>query len=873
MKITIGKKIGFPFALIIILMIGIARTTYIGFKNVTASLDNINLENVKYGVAANLRFNITQLLMSANDYIITQKQYYLHKFDSLNSVVDNFYHEFNRLPLTNEEQQLTVKIKQDLDSIRTISAKIFSIANSRQLPEAWTLMETMNYRFSEEVNKKTTQIFVGISKRIEEYRFQAADIKEHAMILIFGVTLLVIFITIVIPFLTVRRIARPIINIANASDRIANGDYSHLTLVKSNDEIGLLSKSFNLMAESIQQSQKALKESKRLTETIVSTVPVGLLVFDTNGKILSVNHAFCKSFGLEQNLLLGQNITSLFEKLNAPEECRYHILSHKPMSDMECNYSEPVKGLRIINLTLCPIKHNEGESLLIIEDITERKRKEQELLKMKIVLEQTADCVIITDREGIIQFVNNAFSKESGYSKEDVIGKTPKILKSGQHPKEFYETFWKTILSGEVFRATFINKRKDGELIYEFKTITPVKDKQGNITHFVSTAKNITEQYFAEQEIIFQRNKFMQLFNNSPVAITLLDSQDKVVDINESFSALFGYYSDEIKGQALNDLIVPNEFKEESEAYSIETMRGNQINKDSIRKKKDGTLVYVQIIGVPIIVNDKTIGFYGMYLDITSRKNAEEELIKAKETAEELNRIKSSFLANMSHELRTPLIGIVGYAEFLQNELKDNELIEMVNNIKTSGQRLNTTLNNILDISKIESEKKEVNFKDQDLLIFLHEQINLFKAAAEGKKLTLNFETFEEKLNAYIDEEMFVSIISNLLNNAIKYTEKGEVTLIARKETDKAVIEVKDTGICVREELQKIIFEPFRQASEGFSRMFEGTGLGLTLVKKYTDLIGGTITLKSKPAVGSTFTLKIPINKTINENLINTRWR
>ena len=217
MKITIGRKIAFPFFLMFILIVGMAGITYQGFNKVSASLDNMELETVKRGSAGNLRFSITQLLMPANDYILTQKQYYQREFDRLNLIVDNAYHEFNRLSLTDEEQRLTELIKQDLDSIRAYSAKIFSIANPRQLPEAWTLMETMDYKFGAEVNRKTTQIFDGISKRVEEYRRQAAEVKENATNWIFGVTFLSIFISLVISFFTVRGISKPIVTVAKAA--------------------------------------------------------------------------------------------------------------------------------------------------------------------------------------------------------------------------------------------------------------------------------------------------------------------------------------------------------------------------------------------------------------------------------------------------------------------------------------------------------------------------------------------------------------------------------------------------------------------------------------------------------------------------------
>ena len=151
----------------------------------------------------------------------------------------------------------------------------------------------------------------------------------------------------------------------------------------------------------------------------------------------------------------------------------------------------------------------------------------------------------------------------------------------------------------------------------------------------------------------------------------------------------------------------------------------------------------------------------------------------------------------------------------------------------------------------------------------MKEQIKLFKPVAENRNLSLILDTSEKELDAYVDEELFVSIINNLLSNALKYTANGSVTIIAGKEGQKAVVKVQDTGIGIDQEFQEVIFEPFRQASEGFNRTYEGTGLGLTLVKKYMDLVCGTISLSSEPGKGSTFTLKFPVNKPVGENIVS----
>ncbi len=861
MKMTIGRKIAFPFFVMFILIVVVAGITYQGFKKVTDTLDKMQLETVKRGIGGNLRFNITQLLMPANDYILTQKQYYQGEFDRINLVVDNAYHEFNRLSLTDEEQRLIELIKQDLDSIRVYSAQIFSIANPRQSPKAWKLMETMDYRFGVEVNRKTTQIFDGISKRVEEYRRQAAAVKENVTNSIFGITFLSIFISLVVSFLTVRRISKPIIAVTKVADSIANGDYSHRTVVKTGDEVELLAKSFNVMAESIQHAQKALKESEERYRYMFAKNPQPMWIYDLETlKYLEVNEAAISHYGYTKEEFLAMTLKDIRPPEDIPALMNDIELTKKKYNSAgEWRHVKKNGEIIFVEINSHSVTFNDRPARhVLIKDITERKRAEEELLKIGTAVEQTADCVVITDTNGIIQYVNKAFTKILGYSREETLGKTPSILKSGLHPPQFYETLWKTILSGEVFSETFINKRKDDELIYEIKTITPIKDKKGNITHFVSTAKEITEQKRAEEEIISQKNKFAQLFDNSPVAIALLDDQDNIVHINESFSNVFGYYLEEIKGQSLNEIIVPSELKEEAESYSDQTREGNQVNKESYRKKKDGTLVYVQIIGVPAIVNDKIVGIYSMYVDLTQRKEAEDKMKLAKELAEQSDRLKSEFLAQMSHEIRTPLnvmAGNVDYLKDLFSEKMDADACECFDGLDLASKRIIRTIDLILNVSELQTsgykpllKQIEINFEVLNKLYHEHQ----LSAKQKGLELIYKCELKETKILA--DEYSVTQIFANLIDNAIKYTKKGKVEILLDKNSSgNIMVEIKDTGIGMSKEFLSRMFEPFVQEDHGFSRNYDGTGLGLALTKRYCDINNAIIEVESEKNVGSTF--------------------
>jgi signal transduction histidine kinase len=234
------------------------------------------------------------------------------------------------------------------------------------------------------------------------------------------------------------------------------------------------------------------------------------------------------------------------------------------------------------------------------------------------------------------------------------------------------------------------------------------------------------------------------------------------------------------------------------------------------------------------------------------------ELISAKEKAEEMNQIKSYFFANMSHELRTPLIGILGYSELLQTYLVDyKSYTSLAKTIHQSGRRLLETLNNILKISKIEAEKVEYRLTGKDIITIINEVIDLYIPLAISFKTKLVKEFERESVYAIVDETLFREVMNNLVNNAIKFSEEKEVHIEVGTNNDKVIIKVIDNGIGIPVFKQELIWEAFRQASEGFGRNFEGTGLGLTITKKYIELMNGTISLESEEGKGTIFIIEL----------------
>ena len=261
---------------------------------------------------------------------------------------------------------------------------------------------------------------------------------------------------------------------------------------------------------------------------------------------------------------------------------------------------------------------------------------------------------------------------------------------------------------------------------------------------------------------------------------------------------------------------------------------------------------------------DGSITWYGFNANITERKKVEEELIKAKERAEESDRLKSAFLTNMSHEIRTPMNGILGFAELLKEpDLSPENLLKYINIIEKSGTRMLNIINEIVDISKIESGQMEINLKKLNIRELFDNLFVFFKPNADQKGISFSWDFKWNEADPVVctDSDKLYTIVTNLIKNAIKYTDKGSVVFGIKLETDTFLFYVTDTGVGIPEVRHKAIFERFVQADISDIQARQGAGLGLAIAKSYTEMLSGKIWLESKPGSGSTFYVRLPINK------------
>jgi len=373
-----------------------------------------------------------------------------------------------------------------------------------------------------------------------------------------------------------------------------------------------------------------------------------------------------------------------------------------------------------------------------IQDITERRKAENQLKLLSRAVEQSPVTIVITNTEGNIEYVNPKFTEVTGYSLDEVKNKNPRVLKSGKQPLGFYQNLWNTILSGKDWKGEFQNKKKNGDSYWESAVISPLINSKGDISNFIAIKEDITE-----------------------------------------------------------------------------------------------------------------------------KKKMLEELIEAKEHAEESDKLKTAFLNNISHEIRTPFNGILGFLSLIQDEdLPEDEKYEYINIINQSADRLMNTINDIVEIAQIQAGQIKLTITETNISKLANELFNKYKSDAEIKGVRFILNNKLSGADSFINTDAIKinTMLIYLIKNAIKFTTSGSIEFNILKDNDCMAFSIEDTGIGIPESKQQLIFERFTQANISRIRQFEGTGLGLSIAKAYVEMMGGKLWVESEEGKGSTFSFTIPYN-------------
>lgn len=620
------------------------------------------------------------------------------------------------------------------------------------------------------------------------------------------------------------------------------------------------------LTNEIEQRKKIaedLKVSQEYTQSLIDSSLDMIIAVDMNRNITEFNKAAEKTFGYGSEEVLGKHISLLYaDEIQGHEVHRMTIEKRQHVQEvLNKRKSGEVFPALLAASTLVDTYGNVIGVMGVSRDITESKKAEEALRESEERyrgLVNTSPLGIAIHQEGKFVLVNDYMLKMTGYEEEEIIGKSVLDIIVPSERKHIAKRISEMIRSGEP--APAIEERilsKDGRTLYAMVAGAPIT-YQGKPAVEVSAIdiSNIKKMEKAREE---SEKKFRSVIEQSNDGIYVLQD-NRFVFTNNRFAEITGYQQEDLSGPDFNfkKIVAPEGLKIIEER---ETMRKQGLEPDSrytfkgLRKDGHKRDFEVSVTRVDWVGKKATLG---ILQDVTESIEARRRLEEALEKAKEGERVKTLFLANMSHEIRTPLNSILGFTDLIEMSAKDKvspEEQEFFNTIRQSGKRLMHTIHEILDMSQIEAKTMPVHIEECNLADIVIEVVTPFISIAQSKGLELNIDTNNYKGFISADENLVAKAISNVVENAIKYTDSGKIDVELMEKDNIVALSIKDTGIGIEKEYIDEMFQTFTQESEGYTKKYQGVGLGLALTKRYLDLCHAEIEVKSEKGVGSSFTM------------------
>jgi PAS domain S-box-containing protein len=643
------------------------------------------------------------------------------------------------------------------------------------------------------------------------------------------------------------------------------------------------------------QNEESLQQSNILNQTLLKTIPFGMDIVDEEGTVLFQNDNLKKIFGKSA---LGKKCWDLYR--DDKKQCSDCPLKRGiKIGETEVYESHGVLGNRIFAISHTGMVYQGKKTMLeIFQDITDNIRSRQALTHshslMQYIIEHTQSAIAVHDRDLNYIYVSKRYLQDYKVREQDVIG------------KHHYEVFpdlpqkWRDVhqkaLAGEVSSADNDSyMREDGTLDWTRWECRPWYEADGSIGGIIIYTEVITERIRAELALKESVKEFRLLAESMPQIVWTTRADGWNTYFNQQWIDYTGLSLEESYGEGWITPFHPEDKQRAWDAWQNAVENFAEYSIECRLRRYDGMYNWYLVRGVPQIgAGGEIAKWFGTCTDIEKIKNAEfelkksfdkiesinkdlsesnVELIKAKEKAEESDRLKSAFLANMSHEIRTPMNGILGFTELLKEpNLSTDDQQDFIKTIEISGERMLNTINNIVDISKIESGLITIAIDETNINKKIEFTYKFFKPEVDRKGLQFSFKNGLPTEKAFIktDNEKVYGVLTNLIKNAIKFTHVGSIefgyVLKSEGEPDSteqsrsAELEffVKDTGVGINKEQKELIFERFRQGSNDLNRPYEGSGLGLSISKSYIEMLGGKIWVESEVGKGSTFYFTIP---------------
>lgn len=505
-----------------------------------------------------------------------------------------------------------------------------------------------------------------------------------------------------------------------------------------------------------------------------------------------------------------------------------------------------------------------------LTDVTEYRNALSELYearenekKLSLVASRTDNQVIITDAQGAIEWVNASFERETGFSSEEVVGRRPsEFLQGPETSLQTVETMREGLARGEGFSVEIINYGKDGQPYWVEIDCSPVKNEGGEITNFIAMERVITERKASEQALKDSEAHFRGILDTVSEAIFYCDTELLIQYANPAWTGMTGHELSDGEAVELSGFVHCDDLPR-LEAMAEQIANGELQAREELRViNNDGGWRHVDVI-LSKSNNESHFAITGALIDIDERWHANKAMQEAKDRAERLSRTRTQFVANMSHEIRTPLNAIIGMSNVLKNTQLNNEQAGYVDTLLNGGKALLALVNDILDLSKLDSGEIEFENKPYDILEIAEQCVDVMANSVQQKKIRLQLTVGESLSRIQMgDAHRLRQILFNLLSNAIKFTEEGEVGIHLDEEVVNGgrilKLSVVDTGIGIEAEKLTSLFDAFTQADATITRQYGGTGLGLSICKQIIERMGGRIKVESEPGRGTRFSCELP---------------
>lgn len=610
--------------------------------------------------------------------------------------------------------------------------------------------------------------------------------------------------------------------------------------------------------------REELKQSEEDYRGLFEGAHDAIIIFaPENEVVLNVNQSACDLYGFSREEFIGMSLESISENVERGREyvqktakmgCFFHFETIQFTKD---------KGKIHLDINASIIQYKGKNAILSINrDVTARNAFEKKLSEseelFRTLYNNLPGGMILIDSQYRIKNVNPQTCKITGYGREELVGSLCDIIcPKGSISKKC--PIWEGGIDCFEGMETAV-KCKNGTLNPVLKNAKTVYIKGER--HILEVFQDTKQQKESEIAISQSEQKYRTLYNNAPLAYQSLDNQGKIIDINPAWLASLGYDREEVIGRLFSDFLHPDCHPLFSSSFPEFKKHGTLHDLQFKLIKKDGSCIYVSYEGCIGRLDDGAFDrTYCTFKNITEERLAKKELIRAKEKAEESDRLKSAFLANMSHEIRTPMNGILGFANLLkESRLNVDAQQKYIDVIEKSGTRMLNIINDLISISKIEADQVELFLSEVNLTELFDYLFVFFKPETERKNITLvkNKAENDNRVTFFTDKEKIYAVLINLIKNAIKYTNKGTIEFGYKKDKDSVLFYVKDTGIGIDKEKQQQIFDRFVQADTRINRPYEGAGLGLSITKAYVDLLKGKIWVQSEKGIGSAFFVEFP---------------